>query len=117
MPVACDLEDNDDRPRKLRVYGGEKSRCDQCEREFCEGEVISVDERSNLVFCYSDAMGGCVMAYVFDHSRAIFGENMLYRGVGDLRRDRTPNYPSVPLRPREKRGLWRRLLNFFGLKK
>lgn len=57
---------------ELQEYDGEKTRCDNCEREFKSGEVVTVEVNKNLVFCYSDCGGGCLIPYIFIYLRRSF---------------------------------------------
>ncbi|GEM_PF-2755081 len=81
----------------LEVYGGSKSRCDNCSREFANGEVVSVDQNQELVFCYSDAGGGCGPAYTFSSGKMVVGVPMKFGTENLPPQERTPCYPDSPV--------------------
>ncbi len=87
--------------QSLSVYHGSKSRCDNCSRDFTDGEVISVDEFQGLVFCYSDARGGCVQAYVFSSGKMAAGTSMRFGTKSLPSEQRIPNYPNSPIVAKE----------------
>ena len=49
---------------ELEVYSGDKTQCDNCQREFGAGEVIVVDSVHNLSFCYSGADNAGVQWFI-----------------------------------------------------
>ena len=65
---------------ELEVYNGFRDRCVNCGRIFTEGEVIS-EERGGLVFCYSDAGGGCAIAHCFSTGKVVVCEPKRFRGT------------------------------------
>ena len=62
----------------LSEYDGSKTGCDQCGRQFEEGEVISVVEGKAYVFCYTDSMAGCMIAHVAEASETMIGTSMRF---------------------------------------
>lgn len=60
------------------LYEGKKNSCCQCERNFKEGDVITVAE-DEKTFCYSDAMGGCLIDYVFKVGKQMMGKSMRFK--------------------------------------
>lgn len=83
---------------ELDRYVGSKTHCDNCNRAFEPGEVITVDEGQNLVFCYSDDEGGCMMAWVFSNVKAAIGNPMRFGDgvIYDINKQ-APNYPKTPI--------------------
>ena len=85
--------------KKLLVYDGTKTACDNCNRPLLSGEVISVSSWHDLIFCYSDERAGCACGYNIS-----IGKNILYSpmrfGDGMLSPEqRYINYPNTPIRP------------------
>ena len=88
---------------ELQEYEGDKTKCDQCEREFTEGEIITVCVEKDYVFCFTGPEGGCMVAHVFDAEEVMFGEAMRFGGSSVLPPENpVPNYPNTPLN-KEKR--------------
>jgi len=105
---------------QLSVYNGKKSECDHCKRAFASGEVVSQSE--DLVFCYSDAYGGCLSGYVFTHGVMLIGNPVRFGEVFLPEDKRTPNYPNTPilggeltpvLTTESKSGFWQRMKSLF----
>ncbi|MES3004717.1 MAG: hypothetical protein V4690_01235 [Patescibacteria group bacterium] len=111
---------DDDPYYELAKYKGSKTKCDNCGRTFRSGEVISVASGAeDLAFCYSDAGGGCVMAYVFSFGKALMGHPMRFGDQALPERERTPNYPASPVREtfdmsETEPGFWQKVKNFFS---
>ena len=83
---------------ELEEYEGAKTKCDQCDREFNEGEVVTVSRGKDYVFCFTGLEGGCMIAHTFDAGEVMFGEAMRFGGSPVLPPDNpTPNYPNMPL--------------------
>lgn len=105
----------DEHYQSLSAYSGKKTACDNCSRQFNAGEVISVNEGQGLVFCYSDAGGGCVPAYTFTSGKMICCIPMKFGKELVPSHQRTPNYPESPvirkLSKSPQRKWWQRLFN------
>lgn len=100
---------------EIDEYTGEKTACDNCERAFEPGEVITVDTRKGYAFCYSDSMGGCAIAHTLAAGEVMIGTPMRFGGSPVLRPENpTPNYPNTPIdREKIKHFQWlRKLLNW-----
>lgn len=83
----------------LEEYEGNKNACDNCDRKFKDGEVITVDDKGH-VFCYSDGEGGCMIAFVFSLGKVciIVANPMRFRGSKYHEPDNPmPNYPNMPI--------------------
>ncbi|MBI4992005.1 MAG: hypothetical protein HZB99_02200 [Candidatus Harrisonbacteria bacterium] len=48
---------------RLPVYRGERNFCESCKRPFRSGEIIAVDLKGDILFCYSSGSGQCITAY------------------------------------------------------
>ncbi len=101
----------------LQRYFGDTCQCDNCNWPFLPGEIISVDTYENLVFCYSDNKGGCVLGYELSIGTVLFADPMRF-GDGELPLEkRIPNYPKSPMcvkniqRKARKKSLWGRLFS------
>ena len=94
-------EDAEASYQSLEAYRGPKSRCDNCSRDFANGEAISVDNGQGLVFCYSDAGGGCGPAYTFSSGKTIFANPMKFGSENLPPEQRIPNYPNSPVVTKE----------------
>jgi len=81
----------------LTIYNGPNVACANCKRKFTPGEVISQAAGQDLIFCYSDAFGGCVSAYVFSTGEMMTGETVRYRDAVLPDEQQTPNYPNTPI--------------------
>ncbi len=68
----------------FKQYTGSKTKCDYCESGFFKGEYITVSDNMGLIFCYSDASGGCLMNYVFKNAVAAYGDTQTYEGEETL---------------------------------
>ncbi len=82
----------------LEEYEGDKTACDNCDREFTDGEVITVDSKGHT-FCYSDDHGGCLIAFVFSFGETVFdGDPVRFKGSKWHEPDNPmPNYPNTPV--------------------
>ncbi len=104
----------------LAVYQGFKTQCDNCNRKFTPGEVIS-ESREGLVFCYSDGQGGCVIGYTMSTGKMMVGEPVRFTTQILPPGERTPNYPEIPMlepvkstsRSKPTRSLWSRIGKHF----
>ena len=87
--------------KDLSEYDGSKQGCDQCGREFEEGEVITVYEQEDKIFCYSDVTAGCLIAYAAEKRETIMmmGTPMRFDGSSvSPPSDPTPNHrPGEPI--------------------
>lgn len=81
----------------LEVCKNHKSACDNCLREFRPGEVISVGNGGDLIFCYSDSGGGCAIAYVFSSGKMLACSPMKFRDAKLPDSECMPNYPNTPI--------------------
>lgn len=82
---------------ELEEYCGDKTVCDNCDREFEDGEIITVDNNGRT-FCYSDSEGGCAIAFVFSSGEIIFGNPKRFKGSKWREPDNPmPNYPNMPI--------------------
>ena len=85
----------------LEEYQGEKIRCDNpgCQREFTEGEVITVTDTGHA-FCFTGEKGGCMIAYAFSTGE-VYAVNIQARRFGGSKYrepvNPTPNYPNMPV--------------------
>ena len=97
---------------EVEEYTGEKNACDNCEHTFEQGEVITVNIGKGYIFCYSDAGGGCLIAYVFIVGETIVGIPMRFGGSSVIRpANPMPNYPNTPInQEKRKRFQWLRSL-------
>ena len=98
---------------ELEVYDGPSTACENCGRDFTPGEVVS--QSGDLLFCYSDARGGCVLAYCFRKRKPIVGSTARYRTATLPPAARTPNYVDgiVPIHEDDRPGFWQRLKAVF----
>lgn len=100
----------------LEEYMGDKTACDNCDRKFEDGEVITIDSKDRA-FCYSGAEGGCMIAFVFSSGEILFsdGPPMRFRGSKWREPDNPiPNYPNMPIMSKKKKeeNSWlRKILN------
>lgn len=99
--------------KDLAVYVGSKVACDNCKREFTPGEIISVDEEKDLVFCYSDIEGGCAIPYCFSSRIVIVWQEMRFRDVTLPPDEQTSNYPQMPIVPESVHNLLKSVLKKF----
>ncbi len=98
---------------ELEEYEGDKTACDNCDRKFEDGEIITADDKGRI-FCYSDSEGGCLIAFVFSSGEAVFVSGNPMRFKGSKWREPAnpiPNYPNMPInKKKEEENNWLRKL-------
>ena len=86
---------------ELEEYRGDKTACDNCDREFTEGEMITVDNRGRT-FCFSGPMGGCMIAFTLSSGEITVGNTMRFKGSKWRKpANPTPNYPNMPIKKKD----------------
>ena len=97
IKIAQPEEKAETNSRELALYSGNKLKCDNCSRQFKSGEIVSVDKLRKLIFCYSDAGGGCSPAYTFSTGVITACEPMKFGDAKLSPAEQTPNYPNSPI--------------------
>ncbi len=91
------------------LYCGPKTCCDNCQKAFTHGAVITVVTDPVLAFCYSDAMGRCLQEYMFFHTQ---DPRML---IGNPYQYHMPTTEADSSIQKLSPSLWARLLSFFRI--
>lgn len=65
--------------RAIPEYGGERTQCDHCGRNFDFGDLVIVDRETKNIFCYSDS-GECAVKWMGGGDRIVRPEKMRFHG-------------------------------------